>query len=263
MKKEIILLILGFFFAWSHSARPQAPMGSSGLAVPVVDLSKYQENIRITATFLSTYVKGSILFGSDLAAGDGDDSRDYTGWSVTSADINGDGFDDAILGTLRNVHVVGKGMVYIIYGQKNWEQSVDLDSDGAPIPGITRILGKNKSFAGSAVASGDINSDGYSDLVIGAFGAGPQNQSGREGEVYVLYGSNSLDRIVELTTSTHITTIKGNNDDRIGEFAGCYDVNSDSYWDVLVSQPFYSRHGAGQAGKVFVVYGGPESPGSY
>jgi hypothetical protein len=183
----------------------------------------------------------------------GNDALDFTGISVASGDINGDGIEDAIIGANQNFHFDGRGVVYIIYGRNSWPQQINLNSRGGSLTGVTRIYGKaSQNFLGSEVASGDVNNDGFADVIIGAFGAGPQAEAGREGEVYIFYGADSLNEIVELsTTSQWFTTIHGIQEDRIGEFVGCHDVNSDGFADALVGIPDLNY----QSGKVFVVYG--------
>ena len=192
----------------------------------------------------------------------GDDAADLTGWRVAAADVNGDGYDDAIIGTLQNVQPIGRGTVYIVYGKRNWPRELSLDTDGAPIPGVTRVLGKNpQDFAGSAVAAGDVNGDGFADVIIGAFGAGPEGMDGREGEVYILYGSPSLAEIVELDTSDHLsTTIHGTQNARAGEFVGCLDINLDGFWDVLVGLPGYRDESRFLHGKVVIFNGREDLP---
>ena len=192
----------------------------------------------------------------------GDDARDFTGRRVATGDINGDGLEDAILGTLQIIHPVGRGTVYIVYGRRSWPAEIDLDTDGAPVSGVTRVLGKApQGFAGSAVAACDVNGDGFSDIVIGAYGAGPKGMVGRQGEVYVLYGSNELEEIVDLTMTAHpVTTIHGRPTGRIGEFESCFDVNTDGFADVLVSDPTNEDDARFLNGRVSIVFGRQDMP---
>ncbi len=187
----------------------------------------------------------------------GDDPFDFTGYSVASGDVNGDGIDDAIVGAEQLPPSVGLGTVYIIYGRREWSPEINLDTDGAPITGVTRVLGKHRENFAGKVTSGDVNGDGFCDVVIGAFGAGPSaGFHGREGEVYVLYGSASLGTIVELSSVTDsVTAIQGNQEGRIGEFVGCSDLNGDGYWDIFIGQPDYSYYGA-----AFIVFGSASLP---
>ena len=74
----------------------------------------------------------------------GDNAVDLTGWSVASGDVNGDGFDDVIIGAY-GADPLGRadaGEVYIVYGSASLPgTTVDLDS----VSGDVRVLGDNAS----------------------------------------------------------------------------------------------------------------------
>jgi len=197
----------------------------------------------------------------------GDDPLDYTGRSVASGDVNGDGIDDAIIGAPQlfqfTIGGAGRGRVYVVYGRRDWPREINLDTDGAAVPGVTRIVGKApENFAGE-VACGDVNGDGYFDVVIGAFAAGPPGCCGpKEGEAYILYGSDSLDAVIELQNlKAGITTIQGTQTGEIGEWVGCFDLNGDALADVFIGQPRAGREdGAGNAGRAYILYGAENFP---
>ena len=53
----------------------------------------------------------------------------YTGLSVSNGgDINGDGLDEVIIGAPYASYSGGRGIVYVIWGNKNISQSVNLNS---------------------------------------------------------------------------------------------------------------------------------------
>ena len=110
-------------------------------------------------------------------------ANDQAGISVSNAgDVNGDGLDDLIVGA-RNANTT-TGAAYLVYG-KTGTDAVNLNaltaSQGFAIPGTTAADQAGRSVSGA----GDVNGDGYDDLLIGAYGANTN-----AGLSYVLFGGN-------------------------------------------------------------------------
>ena len=138
----------------------------------------------------------SSLDGTNGFILNGIDAFDYSGWSVSSAgDVNGDGYDDLIIGAYRadpngNSYA---GETYIVYGGVSAlgrDGMLDLGaldgSNGFTLNGIDA-----NDFSGFSVSSaGDVNGDGYDDLIIGAQNADP-NGNRNAGETYIIYGGAS------------------------------------------------------------------------
>ncbi|MBE9101775.1 Calx-beta domain-containing protein [Vacuolonema iberomarrocanum] len=139
-----------------------------------------------------------VVFGSDqgfdasldLADLDGDngfvlngvDAYDRSGYSVSGAgDINGDGFDDIIIGAYRDSEYqqmfelndipndLSSGESYVVYGS---DQGFDASLNLADLDGVNGfVLNGIDAFDFSSIsvsAAGDINGDGGDDLIIGA-----------------------------------------------------------------------------------------------
>jgi hypothetical protein len=115
----------------------------------------------------------------------GDDFNDYSGISVSTGNINNDGYDDVIIGA-RNAYPAGgsyAGETYVIYGG-DWTSgsTIDLNSESANLT----IYGDDyQEYSGNGVSSGDINGDGYDDVIIGAF-KGSYNSRYMCGKTYVI-----------------------------------------------------------------------------
>ncbi len=130
---------------------------------------------------------------SDVAAGEGgfklvgEAEDDNAGFSVTSVgDINGDGYDDVLIGALANDEgVVNGGAGYVIFGSETSPASIDLGNLGAN--GIKLIGGTAGGGAGVSVSgAGDVNNDGIDDLLIGE----PSGNDGA-GAAYLIFGKDT------------------------------------------------------------------------
>ena len=125
---------------------------------------------------------------------EGIDAYDNSGHSVSSAgDVNGDGFDDFIIGA-RYGDPGGDltaGESYVVFGKASGF-SASLDpatlngTDGFRIDGID--IGDNSGH--SVSSAGDVNGDGFDDIIIGAHHADPGGNISA-GESYVVFGKAS------------------------------------------------------------------------
>jgi hypothetical protein len=188
----------------------------------------------------------------------GDATLDRAGFSVSSAgDINGDGIDDMVVGAIySNAGASDSGAAYVIFGKATGLANIDLSSI-APGDGFTILGDAANDIAGYDVAgAGDINGDGFDDLVVGVT-LGDDNGNAA-GEAYVIYGSAGGFSTIDLGTLTASQgfIIRGAKPgDNLGSgVAAAGDVNHDGFDDLIVGAKL-SDTGGGDAGEAYVIFG--------
>ncbi len=166
---------------------------------------------------------------------------DNFGTSLAGAgDVNGDGVPDIIVGADENDQPgkINAGGAYVYHGSKRgFGDLVDAYIYGD----------KGGDYLGTSVAGGDINKDGFSDVVIGARESGAGVEKG--GAVYVFYGSK--EGIPEGAAGSAKTILGGTSTGgNFGFSVAVGDINGDGYADVIVGAPSHEKSGA-----IFIFYG--------
>lgn len=194
---------------------------------------------------------------------DGIDGDDNSGVSVSSAgDVNGDGFDDLILGATEGDPGgnIDAGESYVLFGKSaGFASSVSLSSlsgtNGFRIDGIDA----NDRSGVSVSSAGDVNGDGFDDLILGANSADPDGNSAA-GESYVLFGKSA-----GFSTSFSLSSLNGNNgfridgvdpEDRSGVSVSTVgDFNGDGFDDLIVGANLGDPGGNSSAGESYLLFG--------
>jgi Ca2+-binding RTX toxin-like protein len=167
-------------------------------------------------------VRLSALNGSNGFRLTGLRKYDFTGFSVSGAgDVNGDGFADMLV-SCNGFDIAGVpnvGGAYVVFGKASgFAATIDLGlldgNDGFRIEGVAQ-----NDYVGFSVASaGDVNGDGFADLIVG--GSFADNNGDKSGSSYVVFGHRALTDVTRLGTDLDDRINGGIGDDLIKGFGG-------------------------------------------
>ncbi len=201
---------------------------------------------------------------------EGDQVRGNFGFSLAAGNVNGDAFSDVIVGAnMYNAGQVQEGAVFVFLGSASGIadgnpstaatqlESNLFDSRLYSPPAITPVVGGAQ--LGSSVASGDVNNDGFDDVIAGArFYSNPER---REGAVFIWHGSAS--GIADGNPATAQTQLESNVDTPtpqsnpvlFGEsVAIAGDVNNDGFDDMIAGARQFNS-GQPNEGAAFIFHG--------
>jgi hypothetical protein len=163
---------------------------------------------------------------------------DRFGWNVSGAgDFNKDGFDDIILGAPGYSNKTG--IAYFYFGNNSFQENMTTSDSDITIVGTA----ENDEFGTAVSDVGDVNNDGYADVLIGS--PGFKNNTGA---AFLLYGSNIKNNTLSSIYSDVAFTGSAPGDKFGFSVEGVGKINSDDYDDIIIGSP-----GADQA---CIYYGG-------
>jgi ankyrin repeat protein len=160
------------------------------------------------------------------------DPNSYFGFPIACGDVDGDGYDDILIGAWRYNN--RRGRVYLFYGGPDMDTTADVIFEGQ----------NQGDVLGNSIACGDIDNDGYEDIIVGAAG-----YSEKRGRAYLYWGSDrdSMD--------ANPDKIFVGDEEKLASFGGgypaVYDIDNDGYGDIILCA-YISSDGTG---RVYLYYG--------
>jgi len=157
------------------------------------------------------------------------------GTGIACGDVDGDGYDDIVVGGLQYDNY--RGRAYLFYGGPDMDTTCDLIFEGETKGG----------WFGGPVSCGDIDNDGYDDIVIGA-----PHYNNQRGRAYLYWGSerasmdSNPDKIFDGEAKEGACFTFG------APGSVVYDIDNDGYRDIIIVAP---RHPGDWTGRAYLYYG--------
>ena len=158
-----------------------------------------------------------------------------------AGDLNADGHPDLLVGAYQNDgNGFNSGRAYIFFGGPTLDATPDLVLTG---------LQAGEQFGVSLAGVGDVNADGYADILVGArFNTAGGSEAGR---AYVYFGGPTLDAVPDLTLNSQTPL------EQMGfAVTGGMDVNGDGQSDFVVGA-YHNPTLDFETGRAYVYFGGP------
>jgi hypothetical protein len=192
--------------------------------------------------FVSSDTTGYMIQGAGEDHNVGTSTDDNLGYSVAGAgDVNGDGYADVIVGAPKadpNLRFRA-GAAYVVFGKPSGFGTVDTLNafSGFEIQG-----GASNNHLGTSVSgAGDVNNDGYADVIVGVEWA-HSNGAYEAGAAFVFFGKKDGFATIDLdgftSSDSGFLVLGAAAGDNLGtSVSGAGDVNNDGFDDVLVGAP--------------------------
>lgn len=239
-RDNITDLLLAFPYA--------SPYGRLNAGCAFLSLGPFdQPDIPVTIQLLLGQVSLTLIGAND---------GDHLGMALAVGDVNGDGWQDFILGAdgVDNQEHVTCGAAFIVLNSDTLLNDKVVDCKDAPA--VIKIYGRDDNdLSGRALNCGDFDGDGFADLVIGAHKAdSPVPEVIVDaGEAYLLRGRPSWSRTIDLAERAPDLTLAGTEKQGwLGFSVAVADVDNDGKADLFVSAPRMNWQDKIDAG---IVYG--------
>ena len=185
---------------------------------------------------------------------DGADAKDEAGVAVASADVDGDGTNDILVGApFAGDALPNPGKAYVVFGG-SLTSVIDL---ALPFDGFAIEGARGRQVFGAAIAAaGDMNDDGLEEIVVGAPADSYRVRSG----AYIVVGKATHDEVDIAADDWDGWEIRPRRRSSVGHaVAGGSDFNGDGNPDVLIGDPDALGSKDWDSGAAYVIFGLPET----
>jgi hypothetical protein len=217
----------GDAFGWAVAVSDFDGDGFADVAVGAPASSSYTGSVSV---FYGS-VSGISSTGTALATGEG--TNNYFGEELATGDFDNDGYADLAVGASGYSSDTGRATIY--HGSDS----------GLSATASQTLTGSSNSSFGKALATGDVNGDGYCDLAVGAQGYDPGSASGT-GAVYVHHGG-----VTGIPGSPDKTLLGEAALDSFGASVAIGNANGDGYDDLAVGADGHNV----STGRAYVYHG--------
>lgn len=169
------------------------------------------------------------------------------GFSANIADLDGDGYGDLIVGAQYYNNAIGRGKIYVFYGSSS---GVTTPFSTTTANCINFIGENNNDYMAYAITSGDLNNDGYADILTASYNYPSASGNGR---LYIIYGSSTRLTSGGATISlSNIITNTNASQDFFGWSLSLGDIDKDNKVDILIGAEAYASN---STGRIYIYYG--------